>query len=189
MEPRVWLSFLQAGSCGFPVRAHPRQGKPHNLGPTLKEWRTMSEVELLQTHSAVIAELRRRGVVKTKNNPIGDYTEWLVCNRLCLRVKGNSQKSFDAIDLKGNKYQIKGRRSGASSVQFSSIRALELHGFDFVIAVIFNDDYSVRLAARISHDAVPTLARYQPHTNGYNLILTKTALEKDGVQDISHLLS
>ena len=39
----------------------------------MKELRTMSEVELLQTHSGVITELRRRDVVKTENNPIGDY--------------------------------------------------------------------------------------------------------------------
>ena len=155
----------------------------------MNELRTMSEVELLQTHSAVIAELRRRGVVKTKNNPIGDYTEWLVCNRLGFQVKGNSQRAFDAIDLQGIRYQIKGRCSDANSVRFSAIRNLEQHGFDFVIAVIFNDDYSVRLAAMVSHDSVPALARYQAHTNSHNLILTKTAVEKDGVQDISQLLS
>jgi hypothetical protein len=155
----------------------------------MKELRTMSEVGLLQTHSTVIAELRRRGVVRTENNPIGDYTEWLVCNRLGLQVQGNSQAAFDAIDLQGIRYQIKGRRSIANSVQFSSIRKLEQHGFDFVIAVMFNEDYSVRLAIKIAHDAVPMLARYQDHTNGYNLILTNKVVEEDGVEDISHLLS
>ena len=155
----------------------------------MKELRTMSEVELLQIHSAVIAELRRRGVVKTQNNPIGDYTEWLVCNRLGLEVQGNSRAALDAIDRQGIRYQIKGRCSGANSVQFSSIRKLEQCGFDFVIAVIFNEDYSVRLGVKVSHDAVPTMARYQAHTNGYNLILTRKAVEYDGVEDISHLLS
>jgi len=38
----------------------------------------MSEIELLQTHAAVIDELLRRKVVRTRNNPIGDYTEWLL---------------------------------------------------------------------------------------------------------------
>ena len=121
----------------------------------------MSEVELLQTHSAVIAELRRRGVVKTKNNPIGDYTEWLVCNRLGLETQDNSKASFDAIDLQGVRYQVKGRCSNANAVQFSAIRNLEQHGFDFVIAVIFDETYFVRQAVKIPYEAIPKLARYQ----------------------------
>ena len=49
--------------------------EPHK-GVAVKELRAKSEVELLQAHSAVIDELRRRKVVKTENNPLGDYTEW-----------------------------------------------------------------------------------------------------------------
>ena len=149
----------------------------------------MSETELLQTHSGVIAELRRREVVKTENNPIGDYTEWLVCNRLMLKGQGSSKEAFDAIDAQGIRYQIKGRRSSAKSVQFSTIRNLKEHGFDFVIAIIFDEDYSVRLAVKIAHNAVPKLARYQAHVNGHNLILTSKAVEEDGIEDISHLIS
>ena len=155
----------------------------------MKELRTMSEVELLQTQSAVIGELRRRKVVKTKNNPIGDYTEWLVCNRFGLKAQEPSQAAYDAIDRQGVRYQIKGRRSEANSVQFSAIRKLKDHGFDFVVAVIFNEDYSVRLAVKVSYDAVPTLARYQDHVNGHILILTNKVVEQDGVVDISHLLA
>ena len=155
----------------------------------MKTLTEMSEVELLQAHGAVIAELRRRGVVKTNNNPIGDYTEWLVCNRLGLRVQGNSKAAFDAVDPEGIRYQIKSRRSDANSVQFSSIRNLEQGEFDFVIALIFGEDYSVRLAVKISRHAVPTLARYQAHVNGYNLILTSKVVEQEGVEDITRLFS
>ena len=154
----------------------------------MKELRTMTEIELLQTHSAIIAELRHRSVVRTKNNPVGDYTEWLVCNRLGLRGQGNSQKAFDAVDAKDIRYQIKGRVSGDNSVQFSPIRNLEQHGFDFVIAVIFNEDYSVRLAVRIPYDVVPKLARYQALTNGHLLILTSKSVDQEGVEDLTHLL-
>ena len=155
----------------------------------MKAFRTMTEVELLQTHSEVIAELKRREVVKTKNNPVGDYTEWLVCNRLGLKPQPNSRAAFDATDPQGIRYQVKGRCSGNRSVQFSSIRNLEQHGFDFVVAVIFHEDYSVRQAVKITHAAVPQLARYQAHTNGYNLILTSKAVELDGVEDITSRLS
>ena len=155
----------------------------------MKDLSEMSELELLQTRGAVIAELRRRGVVKTENNPIGDYTEWLVCNRLGLEIQGNSQAGFDAVDPQGVKYQIKGRRSSANSVQFSAIRKLDDHGFDFVVAVVFNEDYSIRFAFRIAYAAVKQLARYQEHTNSHLLILTERAVELDGVEDITQLLA
>ena len=155
----------------------------------MKELQAMSEVELLQAHSAVIGELRRRKVVRTENNPLGDYTEWLVCNRLGLEAQGPSQAAYDAIDHQGVRYQIKGRRSEANSVQFSAIRKLKDHGFDFIVAVVFNEDYSVRLAIKVSYDAVPVLARYRAHINGYIPIVTNKVVEQDGVVDISHLLA
>jgi hypothetical protein len=38
-----------------------------------------SEVkELLQFQGKITNELIERGVVRTQNNPLGDYTEWLV---------------------------------------------------------------------------------------------------------------
>ena len=91
----------------------------------------MSERELLRASDEPIAELRRRRVIKTGNNPIGDYTEWLVCNRLKLEVQGNSTAGYDAIDHEGNRYQIKGRRSDGPSVQFSTIRNSTNAGLNF----------------------------------------------------------
>ena len=155
----------------------------------MEELQALSEVELLQTHGAVIDELRRRGVVRTRNNPVGDYTEWLVCNRLGLEAQENSRAAFDAVDPEGIRYQIKGRRSTETSVQFSAIRNLEDGGFHFVVAVVFDDDYSVRLAVKIPHDVVPTFARFYAHTNAHNLVLTANVVEHPNVEDISHRLA
>ena len=123
----------------------------------MKELRSMSEVELLQAHSAVIDELICRGVVKTRNNPIAGYTDWLVCRRLGLQIHGNSQAAFDAVDREGIRYLIKGRYDSGNAVQLSAIRNLDQHRFDFLIALVFNEDYSVRLAVKISHKAVRNL--------------------------------
>ena len=48
--------------------------------------------KLLQTHGDVIEKLVRFGVVKTRNNPIGDYTEWLVRRRMSLAEVPANQK-------------------------------------------------------------------------------------------------
>ena len=154
----------------------------------MKDLHQMSEIELIQTHGAVIDELLRRGVVETRNNPIGNYTEWLVCRRLGLTKAAKNEKCFDATDADGVRYQIKGRRDEATSVQFSAIRNLDRQDFDMVVAVAFNGDYSVRLAVVIPHDIVPEFARYQQHTNAHNLVLTDSVLHHDGIVDIRQLL-
>ena len=139
----------------------------------MKDLKHMSEIELLRTHAAIIDELIRRDVVKTRNNPVGDYTEWLVSRCMNLELQPNSRASFDAVDASGIRYQIKGRRDSRTRIQFSSIRNLDEQGFDFVIAVVFDDDYSIRFALKIPYGLVREFSKFQDHTNGHNLILTE----------------
>ena len=146
---------------------------------------TMTEIELLQMHGAVIDELNRREVVRTQNNPIGDYTEWLACSRLGLEMQANSQASFDAADAAGVRYQIKGRRSDDRRVSFSAIRNLDQRGFEFVIAVVFDRDYSIRFAFKLTHAAVTELSTYRKHVNAHILILAEDSIDCDGVEDVS----
>ena len=152
---------------------------------------TFSEAALLQIHADVIEELKQRGVVRTSNNPIGDYTEWLICDRLELALQTSSKSSFDGIDAEGLRYQIKGRRieSSAGYAQLSVIRNLEQRGFDFLIAVIYNPDYSIRFAAKIPHVAVAAIATFRTHVNGHIPILRESVFDLPGVVDITALLT
>jgi len=86
----------------------------------------LSIKELLQLSSSIIDELKRRKVVRTKNNPLGDYTEWLVAKGLGLELANNSVAGYDGIDSDGVKIQIKGRRVTPEnkSRQVSAIRNL-----------------------------------------------------------------
>ena len=70
----------------------------------------MSEARLLRLHASIIDELKAQGVVRTGNNPIGDYTEWLVAETLDLELTDNCAAGYDATDSNGKRYQIKGRR-------------------------------------------------------------------------------
>ena len=145
--------------------------------------------KLLQTHGDVIEKLVSLGVVKTRNNPIGDYTEWLVRRRMGLTEALPNQRGFDATDDDGNRYQIKGRREEGTSVQFSPVRALENRHFDFLIAVAFNNDYSIRFAVMIPHGIVERFARYRQYVNGHLPILKDEDASLPGVTDIKHLLN
>ncbi len=150
--------------------------------------RTISE--LLSLHGAVLDELKSRGVVRSKNNPTGDYAEWLVSMRLGFSLETNSAKGFDATDSQGFRYQIKGRRVTPDnrSTQLGVIRNLDARDFDFLVAVVFDRDWTVLRAAKIPHGVVATLATFRPHVNGHVMHLRPTVLDVHGVEDISAAL-
>ncbi len=146
--------------------------------------------ELLSLHSAVLNELKTRGVVRSKNNPTGDYAEWLVSTRLGLTLETNSAKGFDATDSRGLRYQIKGRRVTRDnpSAQMGVIRNLDGRDFDFLIGVVFDADWRVLRAAKISHNVVGTLATFRRHQNGHIMHLRSTVLDIPGVEDLTAAL-
>ena len=155
-----------------------------------KELPDLSVPELLATHSAVIEELRRRGVVRSKNNPTGDYAEWLVSSKLGLTLESNSAKGFDAVDHSGSRYQIKGRRitPDNKSAQLGVIRNLEGHDFDFLVGVVFDKDWVVLRAAIIPHRTLAGLAVFRPHVNGHVMHLRPSVFDEQDVVDVTTAL-
>ncbi len=143
--------------------------------------------ELLSEHSAVIDELKRRSVVRSKNNPTGDYAEWLASSRLGLTLAPKSAKGFDATDSEGVRYQIKGRRNtpGNPSTQLGVIRNLDARDFDYLIAIVFNADWQVLRAAKIPHRTVSKLATFRKHQNGHIMHMRPNALNEPDVEDIT----
>lgn len=147
----------------------------------------LTVLSLLRTHSRILDELKRRGVLRTKNNPVADYAEWVVAKGLRLRLMGNSRSGYDATDRRGARYQIKGRRITAHnpSTQLGSIRNLPRHEFDVLIAVIFNSDYSIRYCVSMPHSAVLRLANYRKHTNSWVMHARPTIIKAKGVRNIT----
>lgn len=156
----------------------------------LPDFTELTIAQLLDTHSAVLDELRHRNVIRSKNNPTGDYAEWLVSTKLGLTLETNSVKGFDATDLHGLCYQIKGRRATPEnkSTQLGVIRNLDGKDFDFLVAVIFDANWQVRYAAKIPYRTVPLLATYRPHVNGHIMHLRPTVFDNPSVEDVSHEL-
>ena len=151
----------------------------------------LSVKELLQLNSSIIDELKSRKIVRTKNNPVGDYTEWLVAKNLGLELAGNSSAGYDGIDPEGKKIQIKGRRITAEnkSRQLSGIRKLEERDFDQLAAVIFDENYDVIDAVLIPHEVVREYATYRSHVNAHILHLKGPILNDPRVKDIRELIS
>jgi hypothetical protein len=147
--------------------------------------------ELLATHSAVLDELRHRNVIRTKNNPTGDFAEWLVSTKLGLTLEANSAMGFDATDSQGLRYQIKGRRVTPenNSTQLGVIRNLDGNDFDFLVAVVFDANWQVKYAAKIPHQTVHLLATFRPHVNGHTMHLRPATFENQSIEDVSSQLA
>ena len=148
---------------------------------------TLSVPEVLVLHGAVLAELRRREVCRTENNPTGDYAEYLAVQRLGIRLNGNSASGCDATDLNGVRYQIKGRRVTRKngSTQLSVIRNLNEKEFDYLIGLLFNEHYSVLKAAKVPHGIIEEHGRFSEHQNGHIVHMNARLLADPRVEDLT----
>lgn len=150
----------------------------------------LSIADLLAAHCLVIAELQRRGVLRSGNNPTGDYAEWLVSSKLGLELAEKSCKGYDATDAQKVRYEIKARRVTPAnpSTQMSPIRNLVGKHFDFLIAVVFDSAWNVTVAAKIPHRIVPNVASFKKHVNGHVMHLRPAVFLAAGVEDITAVL-
>lgn len=146
--------------------------------------------QLLQLQADATNELRRRNIVRTQNNPLGDYTEWLVAQSLNLDLANNSKAGYDAVDINGVKIQIKGRRITPKnkSTQLSAIRNLQEKDFDELIAVIYDEHFNVSEAVSIPHAVVTEHATYRKHVNAHILFIKGPVLSDPRVKCIKHAL-
>ena len=149
----------------------------------------LSVKDLLKLQSSVIDELNNRGIVRTKNNPLGDYTEWLVGSALNLELQPNSKAGYDGVDKSGTRIQIKGRRvtRNNKSRQLSAIRKYEEKDFDILIGLIFNEDFEVIEALSIPHEVIKDYARFSSHSNAHLLTLKGAVLDDCRVSSLLHL--
>ncbi|MAU09074.1 MAG: hypothetical protein CL607_04575 [Anaerolineaceae bacterium] len=141
---------------------------------------------LLRMHGALLSELRSRGVLRSENNPTGDYAEYLFSRAFGWTLETNSRSGYDAIDSDGIRYQIKGRRlAQRRSRQLSFIRNLDLKPFDFLAGVIFDADFSVIRAALVPVDVVKEQSRFVEHVRGWQLFLKDSIWDVPGVIDVT----
>ena len=154
------------------------------------DWKALTVSKLLRCFADILDELKRRGVVRTRNNPVADYAEWLVARQLGLSLERKSRSGYDAIDQSGKRYQIKSRRLDQTneSKQLSVIRKLDAGEFDYLVGVLFNRDFTVMEAYKIPHGVIKGHAHFSKHQNGYILQLQGEVLTASGVENITEVL-
>lgn len=154
-------------------------------------WSKFSDKQLLSAYCSLMTSLKERGVVRSANNPVADYTESLVAKTLGLSLEGQSQAGYDALGQDGLRYQIKGRRltSHNTSPQLSAIRNLSSKPFDVLAAVAYDANLSVLYAALIPVDVIAEMSRYSSHSNSHILIFKRSLLGDHRVTDITKSLA
>lgn len=147
--------------------------------------------ELLRNFAAILAELRRREICRSENIPTGDLAEYLVCKALGLSMAPKSAKGFDALSADGQRFQIKGRRITRwnPSLQLSAIRDLKKAPFDFVVAVLFDEEFQVISAHQFSLDACQERARFVARTNSHTIFANASLISHPDTVDLTDKVS
>jgi hypothetical protein len=127
-----------------------------------------SVADLLAGYAKTLAELRRRGVLRTNNAPAGDYAEWLVQRTLGGVLAPNSEKSHDVTLEDGRTVQVKARVVSspprAGETQTSPFRSWS---FDLGAFVLLDaSSYQPVLGVLVPVDSVRIHAKPRPHVNG-----------------------
>ena len=142
---------------------------------------------LLRLFAETLEELRRRGLVRSSNNPVADYAEKIAAHALGLRLIGKSGSGHDGVDASGNRYQIKGRRVTAHNVsrQLSFMRNLEGKPFDYLVGILFDAQFNVLRACVVPFEVVQARAAFSKHVNAHRLLLRDDVWGVVGVRDVT----
>lgn len=138
----------------------------------------MSTGDLLALSRAILAELRRRGVIRTGNAPAGDYAELLVRVATGGELAPNSQRSWDVRSPSGERLQVKARvvtdPASPGERQLSVFRSWD---FDAAVIVLFDHEFRVWRAARLPVEMLRDRARFVEHVRGHRILARDELLE------------
>lgn len=139
---------------------------------------------LLRLSRLTLAELVRRGVIRTLNAPAGDLAEYIVAAAYSGTLAPNSEKSWDVRAQDGRKLQVKCRvRSARRTTLLSPFRS-----FDFdaaVIVILSEEDLSVVKAIELPVELIKANSSYNRHVNGWRVRSRIVDLVHDEVLDVT----
>ncbi|SOC51149.1 hypothetical protein SAMN05421879_10149 [Ornithinimicrobium cerasi] len=124
----------------------------------------MGSRDLLKTYAAVLTELASRGVIRSRNAPLGDVAELLVQRAYDGALAPPAAKSWDVESADGRRIQVKSRLvvSGTRRAQqYSPFRSWD---FDVCVFITFDAyTYDVLQALEVPSEGVRALASPVPH--------------------------
>jgi hypothetical protein len=133
--------------------------------------------DLLRDWAAVMRELRRRDVIRTNNNPVGDIAEAIVHGHYGGERASFSQAGWDVLTPEGERIQVKAARSTPTNKR-TNLSPIRDRDYDSVVAVLFDEDFQVMDALKVSREVAEELATYKAHINGHVLYINRLVADR-----------
>lgn len=162
--------------------------------PTVEDFEAelgrLDDVDIWNNYSACLRELRRRGLVRSRNT-VGDRAEFLAIefyrttkNLPGLQLAPKSTKNVDALSTGGERYSIKGitQPNKTTSVFYGLPQENELSSmrpaFEYVVIVVMDTDLALAKIIELSWATFLKYKKWHSRVRAWNLSITKK-LEKD----------
>ena len=135
-------------------------------------------LELMREYVALKHEMTDLGISRTEGEPTGDYAEWLVATKMGLQIVENTvQSGYDLIDPEtGTTYQVKARRIFKSHQYKIALAKYDKYPFDYLIVVLFDEDFSVREAYKYPYEVIPDF--FSPEKENMKIMFSVSNFKK-----------
>ena len=144
--------------------------------------------DLLRLSARIVTELNTRGVMRSRNAPVGDVAEYLVARAFHGSLAEPSVKSWD-VRAGNRNLQVKCRlvdRESRRSESFSPFRSWE---FDACVFLVLDcQTYDVFRAVEVPTAAVKAVARETPWVKGHRVSVSQIAVPIEGARDVTDLI-
>jgi hypothetical protein len=136
----------------------------------------MSVRDLLHAQVAIIDELLARGIVRTRNSPLGDLAETLALRAYGGALAPNSEKSWDLTANDGRRIQVKARLVDLADRRSQNFSAVRSWGFDAALFLLFDArTYALTWARELTAPECQALGRRVEHTNSTTILTRQVA--------------
>lgn len=146
---------------------------------------------LIKLYSEIIKELKKREIIRTKNiiGDLGEYLSIFYYNNTPglpnLQAAPAGTQNIDAVSRKGQRYSIKSTSSKLTGVFYGlndkdSIES-ENQKFEFVILVIFGENYELNKIVEINWKQFLKFKRWHSTMRGWNLSITKDLINESKI--------
>lgn len=140
---------------------------------------------LMQEYANLKKKLNDLDICRTERDPTGDYAEWLIASKLNLQqAKNTVQSGYDLVSPDTRvTYQVKARRMFKKHSYKVSIKKYNEHPFDYLILVLFKEDFSILRAYEFTYDSIPLFCKKKDKDMEIMISLLNYSEKLDCVKD------
>ncbi|MBO6794119.1 MAG: hypothetical protein JJ895_09415 [Balneolaceae bacterium] len=148
----------------------------------------LNTTELIQAYSEIIKQLKKRGVIRTKNL-LGDLGEYLAIEHFNntagmsnLQAAPAGTQNIDAISRNGDRYSIKSTSGKLTGVFYGleplNSEKIDKQKFEFVLIVKFDDDFQLENIIQLDWQLFLKYKRWHKTMKAWNISITKSLISE-----------